>query len=96
MLQNLTFNDFCQSYCDGLYNPALPDDAQCSGYHKLKKMVVENITPATLDEIRQWETNVTATEILSVPDLKYMRFMHVLLRPYIIENWKKIKTLKIS
>lgn len=94
-MENLTFNQFCYINCDGLYNPNLPDDAQCTGYYQLKKMVVENITPASLDEIKRWEEHPTFEELCSVPDIKYLRFLHTLLRPFIVNNWNIIKTLKI-
>jgi hypothetical protein len=89
-----TFNEFCYKCCDGLYEPRLSDDVQSTGYKQLKKMVVENITPASLEEIERWEKNPTNDELISPPDIKYLRFLHVLLRPYIIENWEIIKTLK--
>ncbi len=95
IMKKLTFNEFCHECCDGLYDPILPEDAQCTGYIELKKMVVENITPASLKEIERWETNPTHDELISAPDVKYLRFLHPLLRPYIIENWDTIKTLAI-
>jgi len=47
-MKNLTFNEFCHKYCDGMYEPKLPQEAQCTGYIQLKKMVVEHIDPASL------------------------------------------------
>ena len=52
-MKKLTFNEFCHKNCDGLYEPRLSEDKQCTGYIQLKKMVVENITPASLKEIEQ-------------------------------------------
>ncbi len=95
-MKNLTFNEFCFQCCDGLYNPKLPEEIQCTGYIMLKKMVIENIEPASLAEITRWETNPTHTELFAVPDIKYLRFLHTLLRPYVINNWEIIKTLKIN
>jgi hypothetical protein len=91
---SLTFNKFCHEYCDGLYDPRFPDEKQCTGYIQLKKMVVENITPASLKEIEQWENKPNIIELLLIPDIKYLRFLHPLLRSYIIENWDVIKNLK--
>lgn len=95
-MNSATFNDFCHKNCDRLYEPRLSEDRQCTGYIQLKKMVVENITPASLKEIERWENNPSIDEILSTPNVKYLRFLHPLLRPYIIENWGTIKKLKIE
>lgn len=92
---NLTFNEFCHLCCDGLYNPKFSDDEQCSGYKNLKKMVVEKITPASLEEIERWENNPTDEELISIPDIKYLRFLHKLLRPYVIDNWNVIKEMNV-
>jgi hypothetical protein len=78
-----------------MFEPRLSEDAQCTGYITLKKMVVENITPFSLTEINRWENNPTVEELWSPPDIRYLRFLHPILRPYIIKNWKIIKTLKI-
>jgi hypothetical protein len=79
-----------------MYEPRLPQNAQCTGYIELKKMVVENINPASLEEIKKWETTPTSEELFTTPDIKYLRFLHPLLRPYIIQNWETIKTLDVS
>jgi|688.fasta_scaffold17891_6 hypothetical protein len=90
-----TFNEFCHKYCDGLYEPRLSEDKQCTGYHTLKRMVKENITPASLEEIKRWETQPTPEELITPPHLKYMRALHPLLRPVIIDEWDKIKVLPL-
>lgn len=95
-LKEMKFNNFCHLYLDGLYEPRLPDSAQCTGYTQLKRMVVEGITPASLEEIVRWETNPTKEEIMSIPDVKYLRFLHPLLRPIIIEHWGVIKNMKVE
>ena len=95
-MKKLSFDEFCFKYCDGLYEPRLSQDKQCTGYLQLKKMVKENITPASLDEIKRWENNPTIDEMTSTPDIKYLRFLHVLLRPFIIKNWDTIKKLKTN
>ena len=95
IMKNLTFNEFCHKHCDGLYDPRLPENVQCMGYVELKKMVVGKIKPASLKEIKRWEESPTRDELLSTPDIKYLRFLHPLLRPYIINNWKIIKNLKV-
>ena len=95
-MKKLTFNEFCHKCCDGMYEPRLPQEAQCTGYIQLKKMVIEQIEPASLSEISRWETNPTVEELFSEPNIKYLRFLHPLLRPYVIENWQTIKTLDIS
>lgn len=95
-MKNLTFNEFCHKNCDRLYEPRLGEESQSTGYTLLKKMVVENITPASLDEIKTWENNPTKEQLFSTPDIKYLRFLHPILRPYIIENWNIIKSMKIE
>jgi len=95
MKNNLTFNDFCIKQCDRLYTPGLDDSKQSTGYIFLKKMVQEQIKPASLKEIKRWEDNPTEKELIEIPEIKYMRFLHPLLRPYIINNWDYIKTLKL-
>lgn len=94
-MNNTIFEEFCHKYCDGLYDPKLKEEHQCTGYLQLKKMIVENIIPASMSEIRRWENHPTSEELLSKPDIKYLRFLHPLLRSYIVENWNYIKTLQI-
>lgn len=94
-MRKLTFNEFCYKKCDGLYNPCLSEDRQCTGYKQLKKMVIENISPASLREIKEWESTPNTIQLLAIPHIKYLRFLHPLLRPFIIDNWETIKTLKI-
>lgn len=94
-MKKLTFNEFCRKNCDGLYEPRLSDDEQCTGYLQLKKMVIEGIKPASLAEIKRWETEPTFDELISIPDIKYLRFLHVLLRPHIIKKWRVISKLEI-
>lgn len=91
-----TFKDFCHTCCDGMYEPRLPEESQCTGYKQLKKMIAENIEPASLKEIERWETHPTIDEMISVPNIKYLRFLHPLLRPYVIEKWDEIKEMDIS
>jgi len=95
-MKKLTFNEFCYKHCDGMYEPRLPQEAQCTGYIQLKKMVIEQIEPASLAEISRWENSPTTEELFSEPDIKYLRFLHPLLRPYVIKNWQIIKMLDIS
>lgn len=91
-----TFEDYCQYNCDGLFNPYFSEEEQCSGYIMLKKMVIENITPASLTEIKRWEIAPSLEELKSIPDIKYLRFLHPLLRTHVMKNWKTIKSLKIN
>lgn len=93
-MENSSFNDFCQNYCDNLYTPGIPDDEQSTGYKNLLKMVNEGIEPATLNEIKIWEKDINI--IFETPSLKYLRFLHPNLRPFIIDNWDLIKKLKIK
>lgn len=93
--QKITFNEFCEKYCDGMYDSRFPDTSQSTGYIQLKKMVLEQIKPASLKEMKRWENNPTKEELFSLPHIKYLRFLHPNLRPYIIQNWKLIKKLTI-
>ena len=95
-MKKLTFNEFCIKCCDGMYDPRLPQESQGTGYIQLRKMVIEQIEPASLEEIHRWENNPTTEELFAKSDIKYLRFLHPLLRPYIIKNWDIIKTLEVS
>lgn len=95
-MEKLTFKEFCVRYCDGLYDPHIPEDAQCAGYKTLRRMVGDGICPASMDEMRRWETYPTTQELCSTPDIRYLRFLHPILRPYIVKNWEKIKQLPID
>lgn len=90
-----TFNEFCHKYCDGLYDPLFEYEKQCTGYKQLRKMVVDGVSPATLEDIERWEKNPTPAEVIAIPDIKYLRFLHHNLRSYIIENWSTIKNLQV-
>lgn len=94
-MKKLTFNKFCFEDCDGLYDPFFSQNEQCTGYKNLRLMVEHDITPASLEEIERWEKNPNGYELLSEPHLKYLRFLHPNLRPFIIENWNKIKKLEL-
>ena len=91
-----SFNDFCQFTLDRMYDPRFPLESQCSGYRLLRKMVIEKITPATLEEYNRWLTNPTEEELMSAPDLKYLTFLHELIRLVVRENWETIKNLEIE
>lgn len=90
------FNDFCFYVCDGLYDPQFNIEDQCTGYKQLKKMVIEGIEPASIEEIHRWETSPTVAELLNEPEIKYLRFLHANLRPLIVEKWDVIKNFHIE
>lgn len=92
---NITFNEYCVKFLDRMYTPELPDEQQSTGYLQLKKMIKEKITPASLGEIKNWENNPNVQELIVTPNIKYMRFLHPILREYVIKNWKTIKQLKV-
>ena len=92
----LTFNDFCYKILDKMYEPRLSYEQQCTGYKLLKKMVIENIKPATKEEYERWKNKPTTKELFSTPDIKYLTFLHELTRPIIREHWDKIKKLQID
>jgi hypothetical protein len=91
----ITFDEFCHTICDGLYDPKFPLEAQCTGYKDLLKMIAENIRPASLEEMKRWETSPTQDELLEVPDIKYLRSLNFMLREYIVENWDGIMKLDL-
>lgn len=91
----MRLDEFCYKYCDNLYNPSIMEHSQSTGFLLLKKMVVENIEPASLKEMKRWENKPTLEEISSEPDIKYLRFLHPILRPHIIENWEIIKNMEV-
>jgi len=96
MMQKIeTFNEFCYHVYDGLYNPAMGYEYQCTGYKELRRMVEQGIEPASMEEIVRWENSTGNEEIILVPDVKYLRFLHPLLRLFIVENWDYIKNLKL-
>jgi len=92
----MTFNEFCHKICDGLYDPRFPDESQCSGYTRLKQMVLDGLSPASREELQRWEENPTYEESLTVANTKYLRFLNPVLRPFIIDHWEQIKRLKID
>lgn len=92
-MNKITFNEFCTDYLDGLYDPRFSDEDQCNGYKLLKKMILDDIHPANSKEIKRWEENPTPEERYDAPSLKYMCFLHPLLRPVIYGNWSFIKGL---
>lgn len=89
------FNDFCTIYLDRMYDDRFSFEEQGSGYKQLHFMVKNNITPATKEETESWENNPTPQELTSIPDVKYMRSLHPLVREVVRDNWKFIKTLKL-
>lgn len=91
----MNFNDFCHKILDGMYEPRLPYESQCTGYKLLKKMVQEDIAPATEEEYKRWREKPTIKELLSEPDLKYLTFLHELVRPVIRKHWSEIKNLQL-
>jgi len=95
MKNNLTFNDFCEKHCDGLYDPKFDYGEQCSGYKQLKLMVEQQITPATKEETERWEQYPTILELGQIPETKYMRSLHPLLRTFVRDNWEMVKHLKL-
>lgn len=95
MKEYKTFNEFCFKYCDRMYNSSFTLDEQCTGYKQLRKMIEEQITPTTFEEILRWENKPTADELLSAPNIKYLRFLHTNLRQPIRDNWNYIKTLEL-
>lgn len=89
----MTFNEFCHTALDGLYNPNLGYEDQGSGYKQLRQMLLDDITPATTDEMEYFEDNITIGTEYQKQYVKCLRFLHPLLRPHITNHWDDIKTL---
>ena len=90
-----SFNEFCEKYLDRLYDPNFSYKEQCSGYKQLRLMVEKDIVPATKGDENRWENNPTVKELYSIPETKYMRNLHPLLRDYVRNNWETIKKLEL-
>ena len=95
MENKMTFKEFCAEYLDNVYTYGIPEEEQCTGYLELKKMIVEGIEPASIEEILRWQNNPTDKELFEIPDIKYLKFLHPLLRNYVISYWNIIKNLEI-
>lgn len=94
-MSQMTFNEFCHQICDGLYNPNFPYEEQSTGYKQLRRMVAEDITPATEEETLRWETAPTHEELWGTPHLKYMRFLHPIIRGVVRRHWLTIKNFTL-
>lgn len=92
----MTFNQVCEKLLDGLYDPRFELEDQCTGYKQLRFMVENQITPATKEECERWEKYPTAEELSQIPETKYMRSLHPILRSFVQNNWDSIKVLKIE
>ena len=93
MKNNLDFNTFCEKILDRLYEPKVSLENQSTGYKLLKTMLEEGIKPASLEEYLRWKNKPTLEEFTTPPPLKYLTFLHENMRPFIRENWDKIKQL---
>jgi hypothetical protein len=90
------FDNFCEKYLDGLYCSKLSIDSQCSGYYKLKEMVILGIEPASEEEFKRWKNNPTREELFSPPHIKYLTFLHELTRNPVRRYWNYIKKLRLE
>jgi hypothetical protein len=71
------FEMFCENYLDVLYTPGLPYKNQADGYKRLREMVCCEITPHPEE---CWGES-----------LKFLQFLHPILRPFIRKYWHFIK-----
>ena len=95
MKNKLTFNEFCEEYLDKLYDSRFEFEEQCSGYKQLRRMVEQGITPATKEATKRWEKYPSELELGQIPDDKYMRSLHPMLKETVRDNWYYIKKLEI-
>lgn len=91
----MNLRQFANKNLDGLYDPKFPEESQGSGWKQLKRMVENQIKPASLTEILRWENYPTKEELLSVAHDKYMRSIHILLRNPIRKYWDVISKMEI-
>jgi len=89
----MTFNDFCYNQLDGLYNPRFNYEDQCSGYKMLSQMLLDDITPATIDEMEDFENITTIGMEYHKQYVKCLRFLHPNLRRPVVNHWDDIKKL---
>ena len=55
----MLFKTFCIHFLDHMWTNGMKEEEQCSGYHLLKKMVKEQIEPASLEEIERYLSKPT-------------------------------------
>ena len=91
----MNLKQFASENLDGLYNPKFPEEFQGSGWKQLKRMVENQIEPASLEETLRWENYFTEEELLSIPHDKYLRSLHVRLRNRIRKHWNIISEMEI-
>lgn len=86
------FELYCNKHLE-IYTPGIVFEKQGSGYRNLYYMLENNIDCASHEEINRWESNPTEQELYDKPHLKYLRFLHPILRKYVIDNWEYIKKI---
>lgn len=72
--QELKFNKIC--YKIGIYIPGMEKDSQCGGYKLLKTLIESGVPAATQEEYKRWNETPTEKELNSIPELKYLVFLH--------------------
>ena len=77
----ITFEGFCEKILR-IYTRGIPEENQCSGYHILKNLVKNNEEPYY--------------HKLEIDQPTNLQWIHYVLRPYIIEYWDYIKSLKFE
>lgn len=87
--QELQFNKIAHQF--GLYTIDVDEKAQCSGYRLLKQMIEEGINPASEEEYLRWKSNPTKEELHSIPNIKYLIFLHPTLAIVLRQNWEAFK-----
>lgn len=95
-MRGISFNEFCEKFCDRLYDPRIEFENQSTGYKLLRKMVINGNTPASIEEMLRWEKSPTTDELFCKPDIKYLRFLHPILREYVVSNWSYIKDMQVD
>lgn len=83
--QELRFNRMCHKL--GLYNIKFIYEYQCNGYKKLKELVESGIPAVTNEEYMRWKEHPTQEELDSLPELKYLTFLHPHMATMLRQEW---------
>jgi hypothetical protein len=91
-----SYDEICAEYLDGIFTPGFTEEDQSTGYKLLKELIQTKTKPASEAEYIRWKTNPTIEELMMKPDIKYLDFLHPILRSIIRDNWDNFKKLKIN
>lgn len=87
--QELRFNKFCYQSLQ-IYTLDLLYEQQCRGYKKLKELIESGESCVDQKEYQRWKDHPTLQEIESVPELKYLCFLHPNAAMVVRQQWDLI------